>query len=209
MVTMTEQKKRKSPSEVYSGALAEPLKPRLRPGRRRRRNGLMRPVNMNEIASVIYVPPIPSVQIAGGMPIIPNDLRSHPRWRWEYDEKLRLLLDHFKIRRDDPNCWLKLVISLAVAHVPGFRAKLRRKGGRPREMALAEEMKLFERFAELRRDGHTERNAARLLADEIQRTGRKDIKASGILRRMQRCSKRAALFQSLIGAAAMAQNPHL
>ena len=202
---MTHRRKQRA-SEVYRGTLAEPLKPRLR---RRIRRALLRgrPAGVIGNSPPTGVPPVPVLA-----PIFPDQSRV-PSWRREYAEKLPLLLDHFGIKRDDPNSWHKLCLCLAVAHVPGFQVIQRRKGGRPREIALAEEAKLFERFSQLRRDGHTERNAARLLAGEIQKAGGKDIKVTGILRRMQRCSKKtkdaAAFFQGLINATDVTQNsPH-
>jgi hypothetical protein len=134
---------------------------------------------------------------------IPGDLSATPRSRWEYDQKLPLLMDHFGIRKDDPDHWYKLAVCLAVKHVPGFQEKARRKGGRPRAMTIEEETTLYAKFCEFRQNGHTERNAARLLANDLQKPGHSKVSRASILRRMQRCAQKArnvaALPQSMNG----------
>ncbi len=194
---MTQEKKRKSTSQVYSGALAEPLKPRLRHklSRFRRRS---RPSGTNGSG---YTIPLPS---------LPTNSSSVPAWRREYDQKLPLLLDHFGIPREDPNRWQMLSLCLAVTHVPGFQVKARSKRGRPREMPLEEEAKLHARFYALRNDGHSNRNAARLLARELRKAGRATVSEAAVLRRVQRHEQRArefaALFQNMVGGFPVVQN---
>lgn len=170
---MTRQPNQKSGKQAYTGALAEPLRPRFR--RRFRRT--KRHLRLNS-----------SVASAAAPSLVPE-------WRPEYDQKLPLLLDHFGIGRDDPNCWYKLSLCLAVAHILGFQE--RRKGGRPRSMTREEERKLCARFCELREDGHSDRNAARLIANDLRKAGRMVSDAS-ILRRMQRIPKNAEEFAAFI-----------
>jgi hypothetical protein len=113
-----------------------------------------------------------------------------------------LLLDHFRIRRDDPDRWHKLSLCLAIAHVLGFQE--RHKGGRPRTLSQEEEGRLYSRFYELQANGHSDRNAARLIAKDLQKAGRSGISDAAILRRMQRIQKnakeRTELLEKLTGA---------
>ena len=197
---MSQQKKRNSSTEIYEGALAEPLPPRHR-RRMRRVRKLSRPLGMNR-------------SVSGTLPpVMPTDPCSVPQWRWEYGEKLSLLLDHYKIRRDDPSRSDKLILCLAVAHVPGFQEKARRKGGRPRAMTSEDETKLYARFCEFRQRGHSDRNAARLIATDLRKSWRSDVSDASVLRRMQRCAqtakKFAALLQSMNGFSGLTQNSTL
>lgn len=196
--SMTQRQKPKSSSQIYSGALAEPLKPRLR-HRLRRFRPRARPSGTSGSG---YTIPLPS---------LPANSSSLPRWRREYDQKLPLLLDHFGIPREDPNRWQMLSLCLAVAHVPGFQVGTGRKRGRPREMPLEEEAKLYARFCALRKDRHSDRNATRLLVKESWKEGGAKISESAILRRMQRCDQKsrelAALFRNMTVGFQVAQNP--
>jgi hypothetical protein len=131
----------------------------------------------------IFNPPaIPSALV------IPDALHSHPLWRWEFDERLSLLMDHFGIGRDDPGNWPKLALSLAMTHVPGFQEDTRRKGGRPREMTAQELASLYARFSELRQAELSDRSAASIMATDLRKAGR-DLTAGAVLRRMQRYEK--------------------
>ena len=38
-----------------------------------------------------------------------------------WDAKLKLLFDHYRIEFNEPGCWENLAIALAFDHVPGFR----------------------------------------------------------------------------------------
>ena len=197
---MTQQKRRNSSTEVYDGALAEPLKPRYRRRMRRMRRP-PRPLGMNwSVSSTLP-------------PVMPTDPSSVPQWRSEYDQKFPLLLDHFKIKRADPNCWYNLSLCLAVAHVPGFQEKARHKGGRPRAMTSEEETKLYARFCELEKNAHSGRNAARLIANDLRKSGHANVSDASVLRRMQRCAqtakKFAALLQSMNGFSGLTQNSGL
>jgi hypothetical protein len=133
-----------------------------------------------------------------------------PKWRWEYDQKLLLLLDHFKIPRTDPDCWRKLALCLAVVHVPGFQVAIRRKSGRPRKMTRQEEQSLYQRYLALQRGGHSARNAARLMVKELRDSCRMNVKEGALLRRMQRYDKTAkqvsSLFQRLLKPTQIAGN---
>ena len=195
---MTQQQKQKSSSKTYSGVLAEPLKPRLRRrfSRSWRRS---RPSATNANGNTI---PLPS---------LPAHSNSLPAWRWEYDQKLPLLLDHFGIPREDPNRWQMLSLCLAIAHVPGFQVKAGRKSGRPREIPLKEEAERYARFCALRKQGHSARNAARLLIKELRKEGYATISEAAILRRMQRCDQKsrafAALVQNMAWSSPVTQNP--
>jgi hypothetical protein len=141
-------------------------------------------------------------------PAIPSAVAQR---RAEYDQKLPLLLDHFGIKRDDPYPWYKLSICLAVAHVPGFQVKARRKGGRKRTVSQEEEEKLYARFCELQQKGHSDRNAAELMARELKKAGRSEASGPSILRRMQRHAQKAKKTAAAIGSwgalLAMTQNP--
>ena len=75
--------------------------------------------------------------------------------------RLRLLLDHYEIARDDPNRWIELSMWLAVNHVPGFEYSPK---GAPTKWGENEEFKLFSRVVELTKRGNSIRNACRLLA---------------------------------------------
>jgi len=169
---MSGQQKRKSCKQVYTGVLAEPLRPHFK--RRSRRAGR---------------PSANQGSVRGALSNALADTNSVPEWQWEYDQKLPLLLEHFGIGRDDHNCWHKLSLCLTVAHVLGFQE--RRKGGRPRSMTREEEGKLCARFCELRESEHSDRNAARLIANDLRNEGRRGISDASILRRMQRIPKNA------------------
>lgn len=45
--------------------------------------------------------------------------------------KLFVLLDHFEISSDNPDCWLQLAVKLALEHVPGFQVE-RKVGAKPK-----------------------------------------------------------------------------
>jgi hypothetical protein len=69
--------------------------------------------------------------------------------------------------------------------------KALRKGGRPRAMTVEEETTLYARFCEFRQTGHSERNAARLPANDLQKAGHSKVSDTSILRRMQRHAQKA------------------
>ena len=175
---MAESQKRQSSSRVYSGVLAEPLKPQLK----RRFSRVRRRSQPSATNGSGYTIPLPS---------FPTKTNSLPVWRWEYDQKLPVLLDHFGIPREDPNRWQMLSLCLAVAHVPGFQVKPGRKRGRPREMSLEEEAKRYARFCVLRKDGHSGRNATRLLIKEMRKEGHATTSEAAILRRIERHEQKA------------------
>jgi hypothetical protein len=124
-------------------------------------------------------------------PILASEPSRVPRWRAEYDQKLPLLLKHFGISRDDPDVWYTLALCLAVAHVPGFQERAKTKSGRKRTLTWEEETKLYARFCQLRQAGHSDRNAAGLMAKESKKAGRSESSGSSILRRMQRHAVKA------------------
>jgi hypothetical protein len=78
-------------------------------------------------------------------------------------------------------------------------------------MSLEEEAKRYARFCALRKDGHSDRNATRLLIKELRKEGRTTISEAAILRRMQRCDQKsrelAALLQNMAGGFQVMQNP--
>lgn len=201
---MSRQKKRTSSTTAYRGVLAEPLKPRYR-RRLRRARRLRRPFSMNVNAPEAPIPSVPNIP-----PPILSKPSLVPSWRAEYDEKLPLLLDHFGISKNDQERWYKLALCLAVAHVPGFQEKLRRKGGRPPAMTSAEEAKLYANYCELRKSGQSDRNAARLLANHLRKAGNPKISGPSVLRRMQRYAqkiqKAAADMQRLNNLVILTQN---
>src|SRR5438105_9415078 len=184
--TMTQQKKRKSTSQGYSGALAEPLKPQRQYRTRHFRRRRSRPPAVNGSGETIP------------RPAPADNSRSALRWRPEYDQKLPLLLDHFGIPRDDTNRWQRLALYLAVAHVPGFQVRVHRKKGRPCAMASQDELKLYERFCALRRNGQSDRNAARLMVKELRQPGHPTASDAAILRRMQRHEQKSRESAALI-----------
>lgn len=53
----------------------------------------------------------------------------------EHAYRLFLLLDHYKIDRKSPSCWLELSLALATDHVPGFQVAKKPpvKRGRPKK----------------------------------------------------------------------------
>ena len=109
-----------------------------------------------------------------------------PTWRPEYDEKFDLLCDHYSIARDSPDKWRGLALALAIDHVPGFQEKPGSIRGRKKSMESMIESGLLGRFIQLTGKGLSERNAARLIASELER--RTDIKMSGkaVLARVKR-----------------------
>jgi len=189
-------------SEVYSGALAEPLKPRFMwLGRKLRR--LKRPLGTLGMNGSTSPTPLPEVF---GKP------SRVPRWRAEYDNKIPLLMQDYGINKEDPKAKDDLIRCLVVAHVPGFQEKARRKGGRKRTVSCEEEAKLYYRFCQLRQSGHSGRNAAGLMAKESKKAGRLGSSGPSILRRMQRhaqeAKKSAAALESWNAVlATLAQNP--
>ncbi len=187
--------RRKKSSEVYSGLLTEPLPPSFR--RRFRRAAL--PAG----ALGIYA--------STSLPAISGKLSHVPQWRIEYDQKLPLLLEHFGIKQGESYPWFKLAVCLAVAHVPGFQEKSRRKGGRKRIMSWEEGAKLDARFCELKNKGHSERSAAAIMAEEIKKAGGPKVSGAALLRRVQRRSeatqKFTALFASSLLLPVVTQNP--
>ena len=211
------QPKRKSSPRVYTGALAVPLKPRLR---FRRPHALrhLRALRAKSTGSpTLPVAPgglssasdlnwdflkslLQSGQLkAGGAnpsvapapPMFPDRLYSAPGWRQEFNQKLPLLLDHYGIASDDPDRWQKLCLGLAVAHVPGFQVRASRKKGRPPTVSPQDEEKLYARFCELRQGGQSDRNASHLMAKELRKSGQTVGSDASILRRMQRLKQKA------------------
>lgn len=78
-------------------------------------------------------------------------------------------------------------------------------------MSPEDETKHHARFSALRKDGHSDRNAARLLVKELRKGGRATISEAAILRRMQRREQKirdsAALLERMLGGLTVAQNP--
>jgi hypothetical protein len=58
-------------------------------------------------------------------------------------------------------------------------------------MASQDEAKLYERFSVLRKAGHSDRNAARLMAKELRQPGKPTASDAAILRRMQRLGQKS------------------
>jgi len=46
-------------------------------------------------------------------------------------QKIPLLFEHYKVNPHDKNCWQRLAIRLALAHVPGLKVSMRRGGRKP------------------------------------------------------------------------------
>jgi len=164
---------------TYSGALAEPLRPRmLRSARCRAR--LHGPAGG----------PIATSALDGQ-----SQASTEAAWRWEYDLKLPLLLKHFEIPNDHPDRWHLLSLKLAIAHVPGFQVKVRRKAGRKKSMPTEKEAALYARFSALQKQGQSERNATRLMMKEMEKP---DFSEAGLLRRMQRYAETHPPFHVLL-----------
>ena len=209
---MAQKPKQKSSQHRYIGALAVPLKPR--PKRRLpyawRRSRTLRaqasgaaappvyPISLNSIPGLNWgidlksLIPLDSLgagantSVAPALPIFPDSLYSAPGWRWEFIPKFPLLFDHYGIAKDDPDALPRLCLGMAIAHVPGFQVKASRAKGRPRTVPPSEEEKFYARFCVLRQGGQSDRNAARLLANELRKSGRAVGSDASILRRMQR-----------------------
>lgn len=109
-----------------------------------------------------------------------------PTWRPEYDERFDLLCDHYAIAHDSPDKWRMLTLALAIDHVPGFQEKSGGIRGRKKSIGATLEVALLGRFTELTQTGQSERNAARLIANELERRTGKKISSKAILARVKR-----------------------
>jgi hypothetical protein len=215
---MTQKPTQNSSQRRYAGALTVRLKPRPKHrhlyARRRSRtlrarasdtsgaavapdssNSLLQSLGHFDLKSVLQSDHLGVVDgnpnIAPALPIFSGGFYFIPGWRWEFDQKLPLLFDHYGVAKDDPDRWQKLCLSLAIAHIPGFQVRASRAKGRPRTVQSSVEDKLYARFCALRQDGHSDRNAARLLANELRKSGQAVRSDAGILRRMQRRKPKA------------------
>jgi len=207
-------KKPNSLQRRYTGALATPLKPR--PKRRRlyawRRSRRLRakasdasgpavspstlnsvpqsPLGSFNLKSFLQSDRLAAIDVDPSVVTALSNLLSSsyfiPGWRWEFDQKFLLLFEHYAIAKDDTNRWQKLCLALARAHVPGFQEKASRKKGRPHTMSPQVEERLYVRFSELRQDGQSDRNAARLMVKELRKSGQVVGSDAALLRRMQR-----------------------
>lgn len=109
-----------------------------------------------------------------------------PSWRPEYDEKFDLLCDYHSIERDSPDKWRRLALALAIDHVPGFQEKAGGMRGRKKGLEPTLEVGLLGRFIELTGKGLSERNAARLIANELERRTGVKISGKAVLARVKR-----------------------
>ena len=159
----------KRPKPRYRGKLAEPQKPLLTMPLARALSG------MSPDEAVISAE------------------EARDQLRAEVLEKLRLLLDHYGISRDDKQYWRNLALALARDHVPGFQIAQPTKRGPKKSWMPDEEIRLHMDVSGLVQKGQTVRSACFNLANRaIYRDRRRNSEA---LRR--RFQKNRLFFEAL------------
>jgi len=171
---------------VYPGKLNKPLEPR---------GEEALSVASDEYPSEDEIAPIPQEKFPIGGFVDLDQLVFEKTWRPEFGEKLKLLCEHFKIRRNDPDKWRKLALALALNHVRGFQEQQSRGRGRHKGWNDIEELIVFQRFMAAKAKGLKERSAAAYVARTLGEgfpTIRPvpKISASGLLRRLTRIGSR-------------------
>ena len=171
---------------VYPGKLNKPLEPR----------GEDAPsVASDEYPSEEEITSIPQEKFPIGGFVDLEKLVFEKMWRPEFGEKLKLLCDHFKIRRNDPDKWRKLALALAQNHVPGFQEKKSRGRGRHKGWNDIEELIVFQRFMAAKARGLKERSAAAFVAKTLDKGFPKirpvpETSDKALLRRLRRIELR-------------------
>ncbi|MBV5337879.1 MAG: hypothetical protein J0653_08155 [Deltaproteobacteria bacterium] len=99
-------------------------------------------------------------------------------------DKLPLLLDHFDIPRDSPDCWQRLAYRLARAYVPGLQTTPASTAGAPREWGPVELAALHDEVKVLVSQGMKEKEACHVL-----------FKLPGSYKRFPRAQSSATIYR--------------